>query len=149
MCRSGVMSWLMPSSAMSCVTVDGLDGAGKVLVTDICEPMSRLVMTVRCASDRPFIMISMLPNQNAGTGRIRYSARSAASSNVSNRVTTTGVSCTPKSATESAAIACAYSIVVLRSLVVGAAGAIATLTVFTTEGFDGVNSLERCGVGAA
>ena len=39
--------------------------------------------------------------------------------------------------------------VVARVVVVGAGGAIATLTVFTTEGFDGVNTLVRCGVGAA
>jgi len=46
-CRSGVMLWLIPSSAISWVTEAGLEGAGKVLVTDICEPISRLVMVVR------------------------------------------------------------------------------------------------------
>lgn len=99
------MSWLIPSSAMICVTDDGLDGAGNDLVTDICEPISRLVMVVRCALVRPFITIWMFPNQNAGTGRVRYPASSPASSKVSSRVTTNGVSCTPNSATESATTA--------------------------------------------
>jgi len=95
----------MPSSAMICVIDDGADGAGNDLVTDTCEPISRLVIVVRCASVRPFMMTWMLPNQNAGTLRIRYAPRSAASSKVSRRVTTSGVSCVPNCATESAAIA--------------------------------------------
>lgn len=98
------MSWEMPSSAMTCVTVDGVE-FGNVLVIDSCDPMSRLPMMVRCASVRPFMMTWMLPNQNAGTGRIRYSARSPASSKVSSKVITTGVSWIPKSATEASAIA--------------------------------------------
>ena len=101
----------MPSSAMSWVTEAGLDGAGKVLVTDICEPISRLVMVVRWALVRPFITISMLPNQNAGTGRVKYPARSPASSKVSSNVTTSGVSCVPNSATDSATTAWAKSMV--------------------------------------
>ena len=104
MCRSGVMSWLIPSSAMTCVTVDGVE-PGKDLVTDTCDPMSNEPTMVRCASVRPFIMIWMLPNQNAGTLRTRYPARSPASSKVSSRVTTSGVSWTPNSATDAAAIA--------------------------------------------
>ena len=104
MCRSGVMSWLMPSSAMTCVTVDGVE-FGNDLVTDSCEPMSSEPMVVRCASVRPFIMTWMLPNQNAGTGRVRYPARSPASSKVSSSVTTSGVSWTPNSATDSATTA--------------------------------------------
>ena len=60
------MSWAMPSNSMSCVTVDGVD-LGNVLVTDICDPISRFVIVVRCASVKPFIMILMLPNQNFGT----------------------------------------------------------------------------------
>ena len=137
------MSWLMPSSAMIWVTDDGLDGAGNDFVTEICEPMSRLVMMVRCASVRPFMMIWMLPNQNAGTLRIRYAASSPASSKVSSKVTTTGVSCVPNSATDSAAIAWAYSMVGCRFAAVGIGGLIATFTVFTTDGFSGVNWLGR------
>lgn len=38
--------------------------------------------------------------------------------------------------------------VVATSAVVGIGGAIATFTVFTTDGFVGVNSLGRCAVGA-
>ena len=104
MCRSGVMSWLIPSSAMTCVTVDGVE-FGNDLVTDTCEPMSRLPTMVRCASVRPFMMIWMLPNQNAGTGRVKNPARSPASSKVSRRVTTSGVSWTPNSATDAATMA--------------------------------------------
>ena len=104
MCRSGVMSWLIPSSAIICVTVDGVE-PGNDLVTDSCEPMSSEPMVVRCASVRPFMMTCMLPNQKAGILRTRYPARSPASSKVSSNVTTSGVSCVPKSATDSAAMA--------------------------------------------
>ena len=142
------MSWLMPSSNMICVTVDGVE-FGNVLVTDSCDPMSSEATRVRCASVRPFMMIWMLPNQNAGTGRTRYSASRAASSRVARRVMTTGVSCVPYSATDSETIPWAYSMVVARVPAVGAGGAIATFTVFTTEGFSGVNWLGREAVGIA
>jgi len=142
-----VISWLIPSSAISCVTVEGVE-FGNDFVTDTCDPMSRLLMVVRCALVRPFMMIWMFPNQNAGTSRIRNSASRAASARVARSVITTGVSCVPYSATDSETIPCAYSIVVARLPAVGAAGAIATFTVFTTEGFSGVNWLGREAVGA-
>ena len=104
MCRSGVMSWEMPSSAMIWVTVDGVE-FGNDLVTDSCEPISSELMVVRCASVRPFMMTCIPPNQNAGTGRRRNPAKSPASSKVSSNVTTSGVSCLPNSATDSATMA--------------------------------------------
>jgi len=97
----------------------------------------------------PFITISILPNQNAGTGRVKYPARSPASSKVSSNVTTSGVSCVPNSATDAATTAWAYSMVGCRSPTVGIGGVIATFTVLITDGFVGVKSFGRSAVGTA